>query len=205
METGLEGRPWYFGLAIGVALGAVALYAGYSLRLKDMQARIARQDQEIVELDDQIRRGEAAKAQLPQFEERVANLELELQKLIQILPNRRNVHDLLRQFRALAEREDFNLTKVTPGNEVPRDYFNEWPIQLALEGTYHNLASFFDRMSRFPRIMNVDDLRMNSLRSPTPNRSLSATFTAKTFVYIDDEEGAAEEEGAAAPARGGRR
>jgi Tfp pilus assembly protein PilO len=193
METGLEGRPWYFGLAIGVALGAIALYAGYSLRLKDMKARIVRQERQIVDLDDQIRRGEAAKAQLPQFEERVANLQLELQKLVEILPNRRNVHDLLRQFRALAEREDFNLTKVTPGSEVPRDYFNEWPIQLALEGTYHNLASFFDRMSRFPRIMNVDNLRINSLRNPTPNRTLGATFTAKTFVYQDDDELAEQE------------
>lgn len=188
METGLEGRPWYFGLAIGVAVGAVALYAGHRLRLQEMKSTIDRQEREIVDLDDQIRRGEAAKAQLPQFEERVANLELELQKLVQILPNRRNVHDLLRQFRALAEREDFNLTKVTPGSEVPRDYFNEWPIQLSLEGTYHNLASFFDRMSRFPRIMNVDNLRLNSLRNPTPNRTLSAQFTAKTFVYQEDEE-----------------
>lgn len=188
METGLEGRPWYFGLAIGLVVGAVALYAGHRLKLRDMDATIARQEAQIVDLDDQIRRGEAAKAQLPQFEERVANLTLELEKLVQILPNRRNVHDLLRQFRALAEREDFNLTKVTPGTEVPREYFNEWPIQLALEGTYHNLASFFDRMSRFPRIMNVDDLRMNSLRNPTPNRTLSAQFTAKTFVYQDEEE-----------------
>ena len=187
METGLEGRPWYFGLLVGLAIGGLALFAGYRIRLSEMNETIERQESRIIDLDDQIRRGEAARAQLPQFEERVEALEKELERLLVILPDRRNVHDVLRRFKDLAEREDFNLLQFTPSSEVEQDYFNEWPITLRVQGTYHNLARFFDRMSRLSRIFNVDTLTVNAVRTPTPSQTIDATFVAKTFVYKEDE------------------
>jgi Tfp pilus assembly protein PilO len=196
METGLEGKPWYVGLVIGLVVGSVLAVVGYQMKLKDMRSQIAGQERTMAELKDQIRRGEAAQAQLPQFEENVAKLEAQLADLLKILPDRRNVHELIRQVRALAEREDFTLTRFTTGRQTQRDYFNEWPITISLQGTYHNLARFFDRMSRFSRIINVDDLRLSSVRNQRPNRTVGASFVAKTFIYR-------EEAPPAAPASGG--
>lgn len=187
METGLEGKPWYIGLIIGLVVGGVLLVLGYQLKLKDMQSQIKGQERTIATLRDKIRQGEAAQAQLPQFQENVAVLEAQLQDLLDILPDRRNVHELIRQVRALAEREDFNLTRFTTGRQTEREYFNEWPITISLQGTYHNLARFFDRMSRFSRIINVDDLRISTVRNQRPNRTVGASFVAKTFIYREDE------------------
>jgi Tfp pilus assembly protein PilO len=187
METGLEGKPWYVGLIVGLVIGGVLLAVGYQFKLKDMRAQIAGQERELADLQDQIRRGEAARAQLPQFQERVALLQQELDELLAILPDRRNVHELIRQVRALAEREDFNLTRFTTGNQTQREVVNEWPITISLQGTYHNLARFFDRMSRFARIINVDDLRIGTVRTQLPNRTIGASFVAKTFIYREEE------------------
>lgn len=187
METGLEGKPWYFGLAVGLAVGGMALFLGYRSFLGPMKQSIVRQESQLADLQQQIQKGEEAKAQLPQFEERVGRLELELTKLLKILPNRRNVHVLLGQFSALAEDGDFNLTNVTPAREIEKEYFYEWPIALTVQGTYHNLARFFDRMSRFTRIVNVDSLQITAARGATPNHSIDASFVAKTFVYKDTE------------------
>ena len=41
----------------------------------------------------------------------------------------------------------------------------EWPISLELDGTYHNLGMFFDRISKFPRIINVQRLKIRPRRS----------------------------------------
>ncbi|MEM1246101.1 MAG: type 4a pilus biogenesis protein PilO [Acidobacteriota bacterium] len=188
METGLEDKPVWVLAIVAVVLAALVAGGGYYLQIRKMNDEIARQGTRIAELEDQIRRGEAAKAQLPQLQEKVAKLEQQLDRLLEILPDRRNVHVLLRQFRALAERGDFNLLRVQPGREIEQEYFNEWPITLTLEGTYHNLAKFFDRMSRFKRIINVDGLRISANRSPSPNRTIDASFVAKTFVYKEDEQ-----------------
>ena len=196
METGLEGKPIWILALVAIGLAAVVLVGGYYFKITGMNDEIARQQGRIAELEDQIRRGEAAKAQLPELQEKIARLEQQLDRLLAILPDRRNVHVLLRQFRALAERGDFDLLRVTPGREIEQEYFNEWPITLTLEGTYHNLAKFFDRMSRFTRIINVDGLRINASNRPTSSRTIGASFVAKTFVYKDDEAQAPVAEGA---------
>ena len=188
METGLEGKPWWVGLLFGIGVAAVLLFAGYKWKIEGLNDQIVGQEDRIRELGAQIRRGEAAKARLPQFEEKVAQLEEQLKRLLTILPDRRNVHDVLLRFQALAQREDFDLLQVTPGNEIEQEYFNEWPITLQLEGTYHNLARFFSRMSRFTRIFNVDDLKINATTRQDGARTIGATFVAKTFVYREDEE-----------------
>lgn len=182
METGLEGKPWYMGLAIGLVIGAVALFAAYKGKFEGMQAEIVRQESKLRDLQEQISRGEAAKAQLPEFRERVRRLELDLEKLLRILPNRRNVHEFLRQVVALAEREDFALTQFSPQQEIEHEFFSEWPIRVNVSGTYHNLARFFDRMSRFSRIVNVDELNITSLNN-SERQTIKANFVAKTFVY----------------------
>ena len=196
-ETGLEGKPWWVGAAIGLALGIAAAAVGYQLQIKPMNLVRARNNQQIVELQGKISRGLAAKAKLPQFREEVALLEVQLEKLLKILPPRRDVQDVLRRFRALAEQEDFVLSEFRPGQEVQKDFYNEWPITVRLRGTYHNLARFFDRMSRFSRIFNVDNLQITQNRDETLH-TIAASFTAKTFVYMETEPA----EDTAAPAAG---
>ena len=187
METGLEDKPIWVLAIIAAVLAAIIAGGGYWFKITKMNDEIGRQETRIAELEDQIRRGEAAKAQLPELQEKVARLEQQLDRLLTILPERRNVEVLLRQFRALAERGDFNLLRVTPGREIEQEFFNEWPITLTLEGTYHNLAKFFDRMSRFTRIINVDGLRLSADARQSPSRTIGASFVAKTFVYKDGE------------------
>ena len=54
-----------------------------------------------------------------------------------------------------------------------------------LRGTYHNLALFFDRISRFSRIINIENLKITQSRT-RPAHDPRA-FTAKTFVYQETE------------------
>lgn len=185
-ETGLEGKPWYYGALLGLVLVGVGVALGYQFQISDMNRQIAAKDRQITELQARISRGLAAKAKLPQFREEVALLEVQLEKLLRILPPRRDVQDVLRRFRALAEQEDFELSEFRPTPEIERDFYYEWPINVKVSGTYHNLARFFDRMSRFSRIFNVDSLQIDRARgerAQSGEHTISASFTAKTFVY----------------------
>ena len=44
----------------------------------------------------------------------------------------------------------------------------EWPIALQLEGNYHNLGLFLDRVSKFPRIINIGGMDVAAKDEPTP-------------------------------------
>ena len=183
-RTGLEDKPWWVAAILGLALGIGIYFAANHYLLKPKRAEIAALESELSTLQAKIQEGRAAKAQLPQFRQEVQRLELELDKLLRILPARRNTPELMRRLRDLTEQGNFDLQRFTPGNEIEQEFYSEWPIAVNLNGTYHNLALLFDRVSRFSRIINIEGLRVSTIRAgDDPQRSISASFTAKTFIY----------------------
>jgi len=202
VKTGLEGKPWYVGAGVGIGLGIVVFGLGWWQILSPQKDQLEAGERQLAELQTKIQEGRAAKQQLPKFRDEVHQLEVELDKLLRILPARRNTPDLLRRIRALAEQGDFSLKRFTPGNLSDKEFFSEWPIAISVDGTYHNLALFFDRISRFSRIINVEDLNITAL--PTGQHTITASFNAKTFVYKEPTPGAPPGGApAAAPAAGG--
>ncbi|HEX2799329.1 MAG TPA: type 4a pilus biogenesis protein PilO, partial [Thermoanaerobaculia bacterium] len=74
---------------------------------------------------------------------------------------------------------------------INKDFYAEWPIDLQIDGTYHNLALFFEKVARFSRIINIEDLVMTGYPDAAGGRTLGATFSMKTFIYLGDTEAAA--------------
>jgi type IV pilus assembly protein PilO len=117
----------------------------------------------------------------------VRALEFELDKLLRILPARRNTPELMRRVRLLTEQGDFDLQRFTPKSYIDQEFYSEWPIDIQLDGGYHNLAMLFDQISRFSRIINIENLTVEARSGRDEAHSISAKFTAKTFVYKDEE------------------
>lgn len=189
LKTGLEGKPWYVALGIGLTLGAILLGVFYWFKLQDMKGEIAGYEATLGELQNKIQAARAAEQDLPQFRAEVHRLQLELDKLLRILPARRNTPELLRRIRNLTEQGNFTLKRFTPAQQLSdRDFYSEWPIQVAMDGTYHNLALLFDRVGRFSRIINIEDLTISAHPVQSEGgHTISADFKAKTFVYREPE------------------
>lgn len=180
IETGLEGKPWYMSAGVALALAVALVVACKYVKFNDMEGTIVRKERKLQTLEREINEGRSAMKSLPQFREEVGRLQLELDKLLRILPSRRNTEDLLRRIRRLTEQGDFDLLRFTPRGLAARDFYSEWPIAIQLNGKYHNLALFFDRIRRFSRIINVEDLRVNATRG---RHSIASNFIIKTFIY----------------------
>ncbi|MCG8461663.1 MAG: type 4a pilus biogenesis protein PilO [Holophagales bacterium] len=187
VQTGLEGKPWYIAAAVGAALAGAIVFVVHLTMIDSVKQKISRQERKHAELQQRINEGRNAQKSLPQFREEVGRLELELDKLLRVLPTRRNTEDLLRRLRTLTEQGDFYLLSFTPHRRSKRDFYYDWPIKIRLVGRYHNLALFFDRVSRFARIINIEDLRISTVRSRgRGNRhTINAEFTMKTYLYIE--------------------
>lgn len=190
IQLKLEERKWYVALAIGAALAVVLAGTVQYLWFSGINNDIKKQRGELAALNQEIQKGRAAERKLSQFREEVKRLELELGKLLLILPSQRNTEELIKRVEALARQGDFGLKKFTPGDFIRKEFYSEWPIDIQVDGTYHNLALFFDRMSRFSRIVNVEELKINGIDNQ-PGKSIAASFVAKTFIYSAEEEGQA--------------
>ena len=106
--------------------------------------------------------------------------------------------DLLRRIQTLATQSNLQIKGFKPAPIVTKQMHAEWPISLELDGTYHNLGVFFDRVGKFSRIINIGNLTMGVHPMPTAAASMRIGVTATTFVLMEPE---APAKGAAPPAK----
>jgi len=180
----LESRPWYVALIIGVVIGGLLVWASQTYWFKGIQQEIDARQAELATLQQKVREGKAAEARLPQFREEAERLETELARLLRILPTARQTDELIKKIKSLTERGNFRFITFQPAGFVKKDFYSEWPIGVQLQGTYHELALFFDRLSRFSRIINVESLSIVA-GSGKGGYSINSNFTMKTFIYGD--------------------
>jgi type IV pilus assembly protein PilO len=185
MNLSLSGIPWWGQVA---AFGVIAvLGSGAFVYFYEMPAReemVARQT-ELNNLRADIEKGQATARKLPQFRAQVAELEARLENLRAVLPEEKDAADLLNRMQTVAAQSNLTIKSFRPGATVTKQTHAEWPITLELDGTYHNLATFFDRVGKFTRIVNITGLDVKGKDKPLPNSTISATCVATTFVLLD--------------------
>ena len=177
--------PWYGQVGAFVLISVIAAGAFYYLYDMPQQAEIATQAKELSEIRGRISKGQSMARQLPEFRKEIGTLEARLESLKPILPDERDVGDLLRRVQTLATQSNLQVRGFRPQAITTKEMHAEWPIALQLEGTYHNLGLFLDRVSKFPRIINIGNLAMAAKDSPTAVSTMTINATATTFVLVD--------------------
>lgn len=167
------------GIAAAIAIGF--WYFVYSPMDEEMTQKTAKLDA----LQQEIRALEVTAAKLEDFKREVAQLEAKLETLKRILPPEKETPDLMKKIQYLAQQSNLQIKRFTPAATVKKEFYQEWPIAIDVQGSYHNLGLFFDRVSRLPRLVNVGNLRIAPMAPQTLSRTISASCTATTFVYID--------------------
>ncbi len=192
MELGLNKLPWY-GQIGAFLLVAIALFVVFQIYYIGPQ--LEAQAQKRAELERKLAEVEQAEQdaiELAAFQAEVDDLNNRLQALSAVLPERQEAAALLRRLVTFAQQSNLTLRAFRPQAPVIREMHSEWPIRLELDGTYHNLGSFFDRVSKFARIINISDVIIRAKGAPELNLTITVECTATTFVLLNVLQTAAE-------------
>src|SRR5512139_2464521 len=181
----LSKLPWYSQVGTFLALSIAGAAAFYYFYAAPKQEEMAAQQRQLEGLRTEISKGLATARKLPEFRAEVQTLEARLQGLKTVLPEEKDVGDLLRRLQTLAVQSNLTIKAFKPGAVVPKQMYAEVPYALELEGAYHNLGLFFDRVSKFPRIINISDIDIKGKDKPEPNSTITAQCLATTFVLIE--------------------
>jgi type IV pilus assembly protein PilO len=131
--------------------------------------------------------------QLPQLEAELAEAEGQLAILSNILPEEQQTDALLRGLQQAASESNLAIRRTNFPSPIMHDFYAEMPMELELVGTYHDLAMFFDRISKFGRVVTVGQISIRTLAEGA--NTIQASCTASTFYFLP--EVATPEEGAA--------
>jgi type IV pilus assembly protein PilO len=178
--------PWHaqLGAFAFIALAGVGTF--WYFYASPAQTELATKRAEVQQLQTSIQAGLATAKRLPEFRREVTVLEAQLDRMRTVLPEEQDVADLLRRVQAMATQSNLQIKGFTPAAVTRRDLHAEWPIGLKLEGNYHDLGAFLERVSKFPRIINVGALHIAARENQTSQTTVTAECTAMTFVLMKD-------------------
>ena len=198
--------------AVVVILGVY----GYLVYLPQ-QARLSGLRLELGKLNKELEESKAITRDLAKFKKEVENLQRQLTLALAQLPNKKEIPSLLRNISSLGKGSglEFLLFKPKPEERVgtqaaassrpkpaasgkpkpqePEEFYARVPLELTMLGSYHNVATFFDKISKLDRIINVLNFSMGDVKQVGGETVVKTSCLATTFRFLETkEEGSAE-------------
>ena len=185
----LKNLPFWGQILVTVLFAAGIVFVGYRVwpNFTGLQTDIESKQSQLADLEREVRQGQAIEAKLPEFEREIESLQAKLDDLLLILPTETEAGDLLRWVKNLADQSNLDLKVWAPGELIKQEFYFEYPVSMRIEGTYHDLGLFFDRISKYSRIINVNGVDVSKLGRRDPTKSILSSFTATTFIYDEGE------------------
>jgi type IV pilus assembly protein PilO len=148
---------------VGTIVILVALFIWLVHMPKTAEIRTLRT--EIKKLDDQLRLVKIRARDLKKLEKERARKQEELALALKLLPTTSEIPNLLKSITKLGNDSNLEFLLFSPDRQVPRDFFVEIPVNIEVQGVYHDVAMFFDKVGKLDRIVNVIDVSMAPVKS----------------------------------------
>jgi type IV pilus assembly protein PilO len=171
-------------LAILFCLLVVVGY--YYLYYRDASKQIASLESTLANLRSKIKEQEVIAGNLKSFQEEVRRLEGQLSVLLEQLPNSAEIPSLLKSVSDLGKESGLEFLRFAPGGEAKKEFYAEIPVTISVTGDYHSFALFADKVSHYPRIVNLSNI-VFSAPKPAGDNLVQETIncTATTYRFLE--------------------
>jgi type IV pilus assembly protein PilO len=168
----------------GTVLLLVAVFA--SLLAMPQRQKIQQLRVELQATSEELASVKATVARLDAFKAEMAEIEVQFKKALSLLPDRKEIPGLLSSISQVGGQCGLDFVLFKPKNEVPKQFYAEIPVEVKILGGYHDVARFFDKVSKLPRIVNISEVTMEKPKqSGTGDMILTAECLATTYKFIE--------------------
>ncbi|MDP2992924.1 MAG: type 4a pilus biogenesis protein PilO [Deltaproteobacteria bacterium] len=128
-------------------------------------------------------------ANLAQFKAELEVTKAQFQQALLLLPDKKEIPSLLTNISSLGNEAGLEFILFKPKEETPKDFYAEIPVEIIVEGPYHNVAVFFDKVSKLPRIVNISNVSMTDPKKAHGTMMVKTSCLATTYRFAEGEPG----------------
>lgn len=122
------------------------------------------------------------------FEADLEELAADLKQALKELPDDREIPGLLSEIDAVARKSGLDVRKFQPLPEVMHEYYADVPVQIVMEGGFHEVAIFFDRVGKMNRIVSAQDIELKEPIEGTSEVNLTVEGRVVTYRFLTEDE-----------------
>lgn len=181
-------------LPIAARLGMLAAFLGlligayWYLFYQTVFEELSKVDEETKNVQTEVSEKKRIAENLPKFEAEVERLNVELRKALSELPDEKEIPQLLERIADKAKGSGLDVKLFRPKVEQRKDFYAEVPVEIEVAGGYHQVATFFDEVSRLERIVNIDQFSMTEPKMGEQGRNMKTALVANSFRFLDEAE-----------------
>ncbi|GAB7530930.1 type 4a pilus biogenesis protein PilO [Pseudomonas sp. 3A(2025)] len=167
-----------------VLLMVLVLALGYFFYIQDLEAQLDGARASEAQLKEQYTSKAFQAANLEPYKKQMTEMEDTFGALLRQLPSDTEVPGLLEDITrtGLGSGLEFEEIKLLP--EAAQQFYIELPIQITVQGSYHDLATFVSGVASLPRIVTLHNFDIKPVdKSPM---KLRMSILAKTYRYNDE-------------------
>ncbi len=165
-----------------VVVGLVYYLVGFQPRLRTLRTLEERYES----LGRELRENQVIAENLPRVKEEVRRLDEELARALEKLPNKEEIPSLLQTISDLGRDSGLEFLLFRPGKAEPKDFYAELPLEMQVVGRFHDVAVFFDKVGRLPRIVTIQSSDFGSPKvGPDGSVKLTVSCRAVTFKFLE--------------------
>jgi type IV pilus assembly protein PilO len=155
----------------------------YSLSIQDMDDGLESARRDTQRLNNELTAENAKVANLRKFEGEVELLKKQREEMTDRLPADEEIASLLQKIHGQGKIVGLEINRFE--REAPQlaDLFVRIPVKMTLNGTFHQVATFFYYVGKLTRIVNVENISLVASQKELGTATLMATCTATTFMY----------------------
>ena len=120
---------------------------------------------------------------LKKYEKKMKAVKAEYLIAMQALPDQDEIPSLLSGITRAGKEAGLVFLTFDPEKVVKKGFYAEIPVSIKVVGAYHNVATFFDSVSRLPRVVNIKNI---NIKPGAKGGKLTTTCTAVTYKFIDE-------------------
>jgi type IV pilus assembly protein PilO len=171
---------------VGLAV-ILAVIAGLYVYLVYLpaSAQIEKKKTEISKLEMQLRELRAIADNMKRFQADSAKLREQLELAMAQLPTSKEIPSLLANVSNLGKEAGLEFLLFRPAPEISREFYAEIPVEIKVRGTYSEVAIFFDKVAKLPRIVNISGVSMEGAKEVFGRWEITTACTATTFKFIE--------------------
>lgn len=166
---------------------ALVFGAGVYYDTMDQLAELEALEQKEAELKQSFESKQKKAINLPDYQEQLEQIEVELKQMIRQMPTQEEVASLLIDISqtGLASGLEFRLFK--PEAPVRKDFYSELPIKIEVIGKYEELGLFVSGLASLPRIVTVHDVNIIPEDKDGKGGKMKMNALVKTYNEAADE------------------
>jgi type IV pilus assembly protein PilO len=172
-------------LCLTLSLVGIAFYFGL---IKPKYEQFKQLQVKLNDLQNQIQENKKIADNLPKLKREYEQLKRELEAALTELPNQKEIPSLLTSITNVGKSSGLDFLIFRPKPEQSKDFYSEVPVDIAVSGSFFNVANFFVAVGNLPRIVNINNVAVSDIKDAGGRTMMKVNCLATTFRFLEKKE-----------------